>query len=176
MNSHNGEKRNSKESQNHMYRNAREVNESQPISKSTINNENVEFITKAQNYMNTPVALAILDMGYEKDLVLKAVQNQLSNHGFFFINAELFLEAVFKKDKKDSETETSENGTDILELNYKHKLSQERNCIICMNALSDTILLPCKHYLHCYPCSLQIGGKCPYYRAKIKDKMQVNIN
>ena len=179
QNLQNGEKRNLKESQNDIHRNASEVNESQLISKSTstYNNENIEFMTKAQNYMDTHVARAILDMGFEKDLVLKAVQNQLSNHGLFFINVELFLEAVFKEqERKDSEAETSENETDILELNYKDKLSKGRNCIICMDALCDTILLPCKHFLYCYPCSLQIGKKCPYCRAKVKDKMQVYAN
>ena len=51
--------------------------------------------------------------------------------------------------------------------------SVNRECIVCMSAPSDVVLLPCRHQCVCLQCveELLMSGKCPLCRAVVKESL-----
>ena len=49
---------------------------------------------------------------------------------------------------------------------------EEAECLICMDAAKDVVLVPCGHYCLCAPCAQRLDGKCPMCRAPIRQVAQ----
>jgi hypothetical protein len=54
-----------------------------------------------------------------------------------------------------------------------------KKCIVCMDALRDVLLLPCKHLVLCSGCAQQMEGRgaldsCPYCRQTCVKRVRVH--
>jgi hypothetical protein len=54
-----------------------------------------------------------------------------------------------------------------------------KKCIVCMDALRDVLLLPCKHLVLCSGCAQQMEGRgaldsCPYCRQACVTRVRVH--
>lgn len=61
-------------------------------------------------------------------------------------------------------------------INEVYGLSEGKDCLICMSAPKNTILLPCRHICLCSECSLALRSqtnKCPVCRAKIDSLLRI---
>jgi hypothetical protein len=60
----------------------------------------------------------------------------------------------------------------------KTKSNKNEKCIVCMDALRDVLLLPCKHLVLCSGCAQQMEGRgalgsCPYCRQACVKRVRV---
>jgi len=46
-------------------------------------------------------------------------------------------------------------------------------CVICVDSLRDTVLMPCLHLVSCAACADKLDNTCPLCRAKINAKISV---
>jgi len=61
------------------------------------------------------------------------------------------------------------------------RAADERQCVVCLGAAKNTVLLPCKHLVCCVGCAAALaaaapqGRVCPVCRTAIADTMQVFV-
>ena len=56
----------------------------------------------------------------------------------------------------------------------KQDVMERQACVVCQDAIKDTLLLPCKHLCMCFACASHSQMKrCPICRKVIQDKMKV---
>jgi len=65
---------------------------------------------------------------------------------------------------------------EILQLNDNYL--EEQECVICCDALRETVFYPCGHQLLCHPCSQRFLKEarhqlCPVCRNRVNDSIRV---
>lgn len=61
-------------------------------------------------------------------------------------------------------------------VNEVYGLDEGKDCLICMSAPKNTILLPCRHICLCSECSMALRlqtNKCPVCRAKVESLLRI---
>lgn len=68
-----------------------------------------------------------------------------------------------------------QNCTGVVNTNQTDDFVTEAECVICMDAKSEVVFVPCGHMCCCYPCSNKEMDCCPMCRGNIERSIKVII-
>lgn len=68
-----------------------------------------------------------------------------------------------------------QNCTGMVPTNKTADFVTEAECVICMDAKSEVVFVPCGHMCCCHPCSNKEMDSCPMCRSSIERKIKVII-
>lgn len=73
------------------------------------------------------------------------------------------------------ENKLQELQVDIQQLQLKitQKLTELKKCQICMDKISDCVLIPCGHKSYCIDCIQKVDNKCPCCRSQITNVCKI---
>ncbi|OQS05984.1 hypothetical protein THRCLA_20471 [Thraustotheca clavata] len=79
--------------------------------------------------------------------------------------------------KSPSQTSTNNVKEEDEEVLWEQVPERDPNleCVVCLSATKNTLLLPCKHLCLCSACSNKITEECPLCKTKIESKTTVFI-
>ncbi|XP_060065235.1 baculoviral IAP repeat-containing protein 2-like [Ylistrum balloti] len=157
--------------------------------------------THIQNVFDDPAVLSVMEMGYNKETISKAVQLFTARNGKT-LSAEALLPIVWEivgDDGIDSEEEDDNklnvkvpdelhntvhrNGedistceTDIEMLKEENKALRERKiCKVCLDEEANIVFLPCGHLVTCPMCASALR-KCPICRCFIRGTVKAIVS
>ncbi|GAB1598666.1 putative inhibitor of apoptosis [Argonauta hians] len=152
----------------------------------TSKNQNISSTvlkSKHRSIYDSPLVLAVITMGYNKQLVKRTIREKIKQTGSCFSQASSLLEAIENKtymneeqdSEEDSATEEIETPTvknnsggnanaDLLKEN--EMLKEIKLCKICLDEELSIVFLPCGHLISCTYCAPALA-ECPMCREKI---------
>ena len=107
------------------------------------------------------------------DLITVTVQQRLTANSTFELLTHLqtqhdqFIKILQYYSTPQAKPVTNENDSEA------HALSQQLNCVICMDNLRNAVILPCTHYIACANCLKKTGENCPLCRTTVSSIMTV---
>lgn len=138
----------------------------------------------SQSIRKSPTVLAVLELGYEENIVEYVIKKKIKETGSAFAKASLLLEAVVKHIEeagpvvsKDQQEELEEQHEALVnpenQLNMDDKLREEnrllkeqKTCKICLDNDLSIVFLPCGHFVSCATCAPSLKN-CPLCRSQI---------
>lgn len=107
----------------------------------------------------------------DREAIIRAVNSYVGskskNHNF---EASLSIEA-----SAPTELVEEQICTGVVTTSDTTDLVTEAECVICMDAKSEVVFVPCGHMCCCYPCSEKEMDGCPMCRSSIERKIKVII-
>ncbi|XP_014774540.1 putative inhibitor of apoptosis isoform X1 [Octopus bimaculoides] len=131
--------------------------------------------------LDTPPVLAVLSMGYKRNVVKRVVKNKIKETGSSFSKASQLLEAIHKcpdfdddiEDVSDEEEPVQTTIKNDTEMSANADLVKENNmlkelklCKICLDEELSVVFLPCGHLVSCASCAPALSN-CPVCRQKV---------
>ncbi len=84
----------------------------------------------------------------------------------WYLVRKIFLSRVHSVSCKDAEKRIKNLSREIEELRH------EKMCKVCLDTVSDMVLLPCSHLCVCRSCG-NVFQRCPVCRMNIRAKVKV---
>ncbi|KAL5011157.1 hypothetical protein ScPMuIL_013462 [Solemya velum] len=152
--------------------------------------------------LDRPAVQAVLEMGFTRDLVKKAIEKRLTTTGDDFPNAETLVEAIFvlesqitlpgvasnktgvKTENPESTSSSEKRATNDVEqrkddavtlVEENRQLKEQRMCKVCMDEEVSVVFLPCGHLVCCPGCAPAMR-KCPICRKNIKGSVRTYLS
>ncbi|CAE1323948.1 BIRC7_8 [Acanthosepion pharaonis] len=163
---------------------------SPPLTQGSTLNSDVQISERdggpkiSQSIRKSPTVLAVLELGYEENIVEYVIKKKIKETGSAFAKASLLLEAVVKHIdeagpvvSKDQQEELEEQHEALVnpenQLNMDDKLREEnrllkeqKTCKICLDNDLSIVFLPCGHFVSCATCAPSLKN-CPLCRSQI---------
>ncbi|KAK3100205.1 hypothetical protein FSP39_016263 [Pinctada imbricata] len=152
-----------------------------------------------EDVMKSTAALSVQEMGYNAELVRKAIETLSRNQDLNTMTADTLLQCVWNLEEggdynfqnytepstdqsentenESSSSPTSDNTTESTEalLAENRQLKEQQICKICMDEDISIVFLPCGHMVTCVNCAPAVR-KCPLCRRFIKGTVKAILS
>ncbi|KAK3099246.1 hypothetical protein FSP39_001508 [Pinctada imbricata] len=176
-----------------------DIIEGKPLERveNECNEEPLQRNLNTDEILMLPAVQSVIEMGYGKEIVLRAVKVKMKEQDIKYVSAETLLQKAWdmeetgnqNKDKADdSETiegatgvSTPENNREETKEEFEALLEENRHlkdqqiCKICMDDPISIVFLPCGHMVTCGNCAPAMR-KCPLCRRFIKGTVKAILS
>ncbi|CAI9717316.1 baculoviral IAP repeat-containing protein 7-A [Octopus vulgaris] len=133
------------------------------------------------SFMDTPSVLAVLSIGYKRNLVKRIVKNKIKETGSSFSSASELLEVIEKSsdlndvndvndEEQGAQAGIRDSNADLIAEN--NMLKEGQLCKICLDEKLSVVFLPCGHFVCCVTCG-SLLTVCPVCRKNILHLVKV---
>ncbi|KAK3100663.1 hypothetical protein FSP39_023359 [Pinctada imbricata] len=158
-------------------------------------------IEQIEDVMKSTAALSVQEMGYNVELVRKAIEALSRNQDLQTISADVLLQCVWELEEGGNNDNTGQNNTQPSTyhstsnenespssptsdntpestealLAENRQLKEQQICKICMDEDISIVFLPCGHMVTCVNCAPAVR-KCPLCRRFIKGTVKAILS
>ncbi|CAH0699123.1 unnamed protein product [Spodoptera exigua] len=135
----------------------------------------VKFLFSGESLLNITkeqLKLSGVSLSTDRDAIIRAIHLYVGaksqNHNFE-------ASAVSAPSAPSEELTEEQQCTGVVTISEAEDTVLEAECVICMDAKSEVVFVPCGHMCCCQPCASKEMESCPMCRTTIERKIKVMV-